>query len=90
MFATQASVAVANAQTFNRVRVLAGHLEERLKTSRVIGLATGILVDRESCTEEEAFDMLRLISQNANIKLRDVAQQLLDRARGQKERAGAE
>jgi GAF domain-containing protein len=88
-FATQASVAVANAQTFDRVRVLARHLEEGLKSSRVIGLAMGILVERESCTEDEAFDMLRLISQNANIKLRDVAQQLLDRARGQKERAGA-
>jgi GAF domain-containing protein len=88
-FATQASVAVANAQTFDRVRVLAGHLQEALKSSRMIGLAMGILVERENCTEEEAFDMLRLISQNANIKLRDVAQQLLDRARGQKEQTGS-
>jgi GAF domain-containing protein len=78
LFATQASVALANAHALDRVRAAADQLEEGLKSSRVIGLAMGILVEREHCTEEEAFDMLRVISQNANVKLRDVAQQLLD------------
>jgi GAF domain-containing protein len=81
LFAAQASVALANAHAFDRVRAAASQLEEGLKTSRTIGLAMGILVEREQCTEEEAFDMLRVISQNANIKLRDVAQQLLDSTR---------
>jgi GAF domain-containing protein len=78
LFAAQASVALANAHAFDRVRAAAGQLEEGLKSSRTIGLAMGILVEREHCTEDEAFDMLRVISQNTNIKLRDVAQQLLD------------
>jgi GAF domain-containing protein len=78
LVATQASVALANAHALDRVRVAADQLEEGLKSSRVIGLAMGILVEREHCTEDEAFDMLRVISQNANVKLRDVAQQVLD------------
>jgi GAF domain-containing protein len=78
LFAAQASVALANAHAFDRVRAAAAQLEESLKTSRTIGLAMGILVEREHCTQDEAFDMLRVISQNTNIKLRDVAQQLLD------------
>jgi GAF domain-containing protein len=78
LFAAQAAVALGNAHAFDRVRAVAGQLEQGLKSSRVIGLAMGILVEREHCTQDEAFDMLRTISQNRNIKLRDVAQQLLD------------
>ena len=82
LFAAQASVALANAHAFDRVRAAADQLEEGLKSSRVIGLAMGILVEREHCSEDEAFDMLRVISQNANVKLRDVAQQLVDATKG--------
>ncbi|MEA2485494.1 MAG: hypothetical protein QOD46_605 [Actinomycetota bacterium] len=83
LFAREASVALANAHAFDQVRAAANQLEEGLKSSRMIGLAMGILVEREHCTEDEAFDMLRVISQNTNIKLRDVAQQLLDATKGQ-------
>jgi GAF domain-containing protein len=89
MFASRASVALTNAHAYDRVRTEAEHLKEALKSSRVIGLAMGILVEREKCTEDEAFNMLRAISQHANVKLRAVAQDLLDRASGQKEKAGA-
>lgn len=82
LFAAQAAVALANAHAFDRVRAVASQLEEGLKSSRVIGLAMGILVEREHCTENEAFDMLRAISQNTNIKLRDVAEQLLQATSG--------
>jgi GAF domain-containing protein len=77
LFASQASLALANAHAFDLVRAAAAQLEEGLQSSRAIGVAMGILVEREHCTEEEAFDMLRVISQNANIKLREVAQQLI-------------
>jgi GAF domain-containing protein len=83
LFAAEASVALANAHAFDQVRAAANQLEEGLKSSRTIGLAMGILVEREHCTEEEAFDMLRVISQNTNIKLRDVAQQLVEATKGQ-------
>jgi GAF domain-containing protein len=87
LFAAQASVALANAHAFDRVRAAADQLEEGLKSSRVIGLAMGILVEREHCSEDEAFDMLRVISQNANVKLRDVAQQLVDATKGREKPA---
>jgi AmiR/NasT family two-component response regulator len=47
----------------------------------------GILVEREQCSEDEAFDMLRVISQNANIKLRDVAQQVITATREQNQQS---
>ncbi|MEA2507676.1 MAG: hypothetical protein QOH48_2294 [Actinomycetota bacterium] len=83
LFAAEASVALANAHAFDQVRAVAAQLEEGLKSSRVIGLAMGILVEREHCSEDEAFDMLRVISQNANVKLRDVAHQIVDATQGQ-------
>lgn len=89
VFASQASVALANAHAYDCVRTEAEQLKEALRSSRVIGLAMGILVEREKCTEDEAFEMLRAISQKANVKLRAVAEELLDRTRGQKEKAGS-
>ena len=77
LFAAQASVVIANAHAFDRIRKAAQQLEEGLKSSRTIGVAMGILVEREHCTEDEAFDMLRVISQNNNVKLREVAQELV-------------
>ena len=36
--------------------------------------AKGILMARDRCNREEAFEVLRRISQNRNVKLRDIAQ----------------
>ena len=44
----------------------------------MIGQAKGILMAREVCTPDEAFDILRRGSQRTNRKLRDVAQDLVD------------
>lgn len=49
------------------------NLEQALTTSRVIGTAIGVLVERHKVTPEAAFDMLVASSQNSNRKLRDVA-----------------
>jgi AmiR/NasT family two-component response regulator len=35
-------------------------------------------MEREHITSDQAFDMLRRASQHLNVKLRDVAQQLVD------------
>ena len=48
-------------------------LERALDSRTVIGVAIGILMEREGRTEEEAFDLLRRASQNLNVKVREIA-----------------
>ena len=78
VFATQATIALQNAQTYQRTRQLADHLNEALKSRDLIGQAKGILMEREGATDEEAFEMLKTISQTSNVKLRDIAQRLVE------------
>lgn len=54
------------------------NLEAALVTREVIGQAQGILIERERVTADQAFDILRRASQHLNVKLRDVAQTLVD------------
>jgi AmiR/NasT family two-component response regulator len=53
-------------------------LHHALATREIIGEAMGILMERERITAERAFDVLRRASQHLNIKLREVAQNLVD------------
>jgi AmiR/NasT family two-component response regulator len=56
----------------------ARNLAEALQTRELIGQAQGILMERERITTDQAFDVLRRASQHMNIKLREVAQTLVD------------
>ena len=40
-------------------------------------MAMGILMERHRFTEEQAFDQLRDLSQRRNVKLRDLAEQMI-------------
>ena len=55
-------------------------LEARLETMPVIEQAKGILMAQTGCTAEQAFDMLRRASQRANVKVRDLAREIVCRA----------
>ena len=55
----------------------AENLERAVLSNRRIGMAMGILMERHRFTEEQAFDHLRELSQRRNVKLRDVAEQLI-------------
>jgi AmiR/NasT family two-component response regulator len=55
----------------------AEELQRALVTSRQIGMAIGILMERQRLTAEQAFDCLRDLSQRRNVKLRDVAEQII-------------
>jgi len=57
-------------------------LEARLETMPVIEQAKGILMAQTGCAAEQAFDMLRRASQRANVKVRDLASEIVSRARG--------
>ena len=72
-FAVQAAVAVANAAAYHQAVELGRHLEEALKSRDVIGQAKGIIMERERLTADQAFDVLRRLSQARNVKLREVA-----------------
>ena len=77
VFAEHASVVLANAMAYSAVEATNRHLETALGTARIIGRAQGVLMARQSCTSEEAFDMLRRASQRSNRKLREIAEDIV-------------
>ena len=52
-------------------------LRRALDSRDTIGMAKGILMAREFCTPDEAFDMLKRASQRTNRKLADVAAEMV-------------
>ena len=80
LFAAQAGVALANALTHEADQHQIRQLEEGLQTRQMIGQAVGLVMAAERVDADEAFRMLVRISQTANVKLREMAQQLIERA----------
>jgi len=81
LFAAQASVALANAQLYDSAYRLTQQLQEALTSRAVIDQAKGIIMGQHGVGPDEAFNILRTSSQRENRKLRDIAQELVDRAR---------
>ena len=54
------------------------NLRAALRSRELIGQAQGILMERERITGDQAFALLRDSSQHLNMKLRDVAQNLVE------------
>ena len=54
------------------------NLRNALKSSRRIGAAVGIVMSQRLLTEEAAFEHLRTLSQNSNVKLRDLADRIVE------------
>ncbi len=48
----------------------------------MIDQALGVIMGEERCTAEAAFGMLRAVSQNRNLKLRQVAEDVVSRVTG--------
>lgn len=80
LFAVPAAIAVQNAQVLAQTKRLAHQLQAALTSRAVIDQALGILMSRTGSTSEQAFDRLRDRSQTDNIKLREVAQRVVDEA----------
>ena len=78
IFAAHASLALAAAQTNATGQARIDHLQVALASREIIGQAQGILMERERITADQAFALLRKSSQHLNVKLRDIAQQLVD------------
>ena len=77
-FAQHAAVTLANAEAYDRSRKLVANLRIALESRDVIGQAKGIIMERERVTADQAFEVLRSVSQSRNVKLRDLAQQVVD------------
>ncbi|GAA5164681.1 GAF and ANTAR domain-containing protein [Pseudonocardia eucalypti] len=69
LLASHAAVALASAR-------LQANLHEALKSRQVIGAATGIVMARYGLSEREAFNRIVTVSQNSNIKVRDLAREI--------------
>ena len=53
-------------------------LREAVDAQKHIGQATGIMMERHRLTATVAFGLLKVASQNRNIKLREIAQRVID------------
>lgn len=69
-----------------RSRAKTANLELALRTNRTIGIALGIIMDRDRVTEEQAHDILSTASQRSHIKLRELAARVVET--GELPRAG--
>lgn len=82
LFTTAASATITSAHRWQRSRERINHLEQALASRAVIDQAKGVLMAVHSCTADEAFKMLVEQSQHENVKLRDIAKNLLDSVTG--------
>lgn len=82
-FAGEASRALALAVRLAERAEMSEHLQNALASRAVIDQALGVIMSENRCTADQAFDMLRKISQNRNVKLRDVASEIVTAISGQ-------
>jgi GAF domain-containing protein len=77
-FAVCIGIVLGNAEQHRQAATRAAHLEVALRTRAPIEQAKGILMTRHHCTSEEAFAMLTRLSQSTHVKIKDIAQNLVD------------
>ena len=80
LFAVPAAVAVHNAQVLAQTQRMTEQLQAALTNRAVIDQAIGILISRSGDTADEAFAVLRTISQRDSTKLATVAKKIVDEA----------
>jgi len=76
LFAAHASLALGHARREEQ-------LSAALLTRKVIGQAIGILMERHAVDEDGAFAYLTRVSSHTNVKLRAVAQEIVDQSNDQ-------
>ncbi len=73
----QATILVRTALALVSANRLNEQLQLAVASREIIGEAKGIIMERQACTRDEAFDVLRRASQRENRKLREVAEDLV-------------
>ena len=78
LLASMAGFACSIARAHEDEERRAENLHAALVTRELIGQAQGILIERERISADQAFHVLRQASQHLNVKLREVAQDLIE------------
>lgn len=78
LFAAAAGLALSAARSHAADERRVEQFRTAMLTREIIGQAQGILMERERVRAEQAFALIRDASQRLNVKLRDVAQELVD------------
>ena len=73
-------MSIHNAELLAGARERAERLEQALDSRAVIDQAVGIIRSRSGVSAEDAFGRLVRMSQNENVKLREVAARLVEEA----------
>jgi len=76
-FASLASLAVSVALRIADAAQVAADRQQAMESRTAIDLAIGIIMAQQSCTQQEAFDVLAKVSSIRNVKVRDLAQELV-------------
>ncbi|TJY66393.1 GAF and ANTAR domain-containing protein [Arthrobacter sp. CAU 1506] len=79
-YARQASRALTLAVRLARQRDAEADLQAALESRTTVALAIGIIMGQNRCSQDEAFHLLRSASSNRNMKLRDLAADLVTSA----------
>ena len=82
LFAANAAGAVSVAVKLADQIQMSDDLHGALASRAVIDQATGIIMAQQRCSAAAAFDVLRRASQNRNIKLRELAAELVSNVGG--------
>lgn len=77
LFARQAAILLINTQTLFDARRLSADLTQALDNRDIIGQAKGVLIAQGAADERAAFQMLAAASQRSNVKVSEVARQLV-------------
>ena len=71
---------LANAMAYWDAHNLSLRLHESMDFRSIIEQAKGVLMATQTCSADAAFDLLTAASQRENVKLRVIAQRIVDRA----------
>jgi GAF domain-containing protein len=80
VLASAAAIVLVNASAYWQATHLGEQLAQAIQSRAVIEQAKGVLMARSpQLSADDAFDVLRKASQRENVKLRDIAQRIVDR-----------
>ncbi|WP_285758765.1 GAF and ANTAR domain-containing protein [Nocardiopsis ansamitocini] len=77
MFSIPAASVIAGRDRYERTRELADQLKRAMDSRAVIDRAIGIVMVQARCNGDEAFERLRRSSNNQNVKLRELAERIV-------------
>jgi GAF domain-containing protein len=88
-FARNASGALTLALRMSSCNDLNDQLRSSIVSRAIIDQALGVIMATERCPQDKAFSLLRTVSQNTNVKLRDLAATIVKSVSGEPPRPGA-